>query len=95
MFYILDEDPKILQWISPLKKFEVSRIELSSVKKIKDLPSFPLPKLDEEDEEMVLTIEHGDNKELVLIFEDRGKKELWWQGIEHFIKLARGKEGNE
>ena len=95
IFYILEDDPSFLQWISSKKSYITSRINLSSVSSISDRPNWKLPgKLSKEPHVLCITYGDslGDNHDLILNFVDSNTKMLFWQGLQHFI-LKYGTSG--
>ena len=100
-FYLLEDDPDYLQWLSHLKPYNRTRIDLKTIKHITDNPSFDskiqkkflkFPKLSR-----LLFISYDDliedKKVLILKFQREETKMLFWQGIQHLSMKAIEKEG--
>jgi len=46
-------------------------------------------KLDKYDKSLLLSIHHGNNEELVLLFPDVELKREWWYGIQFFVQKSQ------
>jgi hypothetical protein len=92
IFYIDEDNHFFLQWLSDNKPLSQTRVDLTGVKRIAESPSFKINKSFQEYDDLMLAITYGNDDELVLVFEDREDKDLWWQGLQHFYKLANREE---
>ena len=100
LFYILEDDTDYLQYISQLKPYHKTRIDLKTIKNITDNPQFDskLFKKFNDNSKLpgLLFISYGDlkaNKVLILKFKTEEVKMLFWQGIQHLSHKATQKEG--
>jgi len=102
VFYILEDDSDYLQWLSNLKPYNKTRIDLKSIKNITDDPHFDskIQKKFQKYKEFsrLLFISYDDlardTKVLILKFQKEETKFLFWQGIQHLSRKAIEKEAN-
>ena len=90
-FYILEDNPIYLQWISKKKIYGNSRIDLTKITNISDDPTWKMANLLKRMSNLLcLTYENANQKEveMLLKFPNEETKLFWWQGIQHFIKRA-------
>ena len=92
-FYILEDDPDYLQWISALKPYSKSRIDIKTIKYITDDPQIAKigKKYSKSAKREILYISSGDNnqnKVLILKFKDENIKAIFWQGLQYLSRLA-------
>lgn len=91
-FYILENDNHVLQWISYLKPYNKSRIDLKTIKNITDDPQFDtkLSKKFKQNSKMLFISYIDSNKSnvLTLKFKDKITKNLFWQAIQHLALKA-------
>jgi len=90
-FYILEDYPSYLQWISKKKIYGNSRIDLTKITNISDNPTWKIAGLLKRMSNLLcLTYENSSQKEveILLKFPNEETKLFWWQGIQYFIKKA-------
>lgn len=90
-FYILEDSPNFLQWLSSKKIYGNSRIDLSRITNISDNPTSKMAILFKRWSYLLcITYENANQKEVDLIikFPSEETKLFWWQGIQYFIKNA-------
>jgi len=100
VFYLLEDDLDFLQWLSHLKPYNKTRIDLKTIKNITDNPNFDskIQKkfLNFKKISRVLFISYGhlmeENKILVLKFRKEEKKFLFWQAIQYLSRKAIERE---
>ena len=88
-YFINEDDPSQLQWISDAKEYWRSRIDLLSIKSITECPTAKYCQNNQAYYPKVLRISYGTTGELVLIFNTPNDKFEWWCGLQHFILLAQ------
>jgi len=89
MFYIYEDDPTRLQWLSSFKEYWRSRIDLTSIRIIQEQPLFKMTKTMQKYHQQLLCIYYGTDGELLLIFDSPTEKYEWWCGLEYFIARAK------
>ena len=100
IFYILEDDFDYLQWLSKLKPYNKTRIDLKTIKNITDDTNFDsaLEKKVKKSKNTsrFLYISYGDlneNKLLILKFSNEQTKKLFWQGLQHLSRKSIQKTG--
>lgn len=100
IFYLLEDDPDFLQWLSHLKPYNKTRIDLKTIKNITDNPNFD-SKIQKKFQNFkkinrMLFISYGDlieeNKVIILKFRKEETKMLFWQGIQYLARKAMEKD---
>ena len=100
IFYLLEDDSDFLQWLSHLKPYNKTRIDLKTIKNITDNPNFD-SKIQKKFQNFkkinrMLFISYGDlieeNQVLILKFRKEETKMLFWQGIQYFSRKAMEKD---
>lgn len=91
LFYINEDDPSQLQWLSTVKEYWRSRIDLLKVKTITERPMSKLTKKAQAHANNLLCIYYGADEELLLVFDNPNDKLEWWCGLQYFIVRAHEK----
>ena len=87
-FYLLEDDPTFLQRLSKKKKFYKTRIDLLSITNISDKIEIRIKKSKlNEDNFLNITYKtlEKENNLLILYFENKTKKNTFWQGLQYFL----------
>jgi len=79
--------------IEKSKKKAVTRIELNEISSVSNVKIDPVKNKNSKfDSELILKILHGKNKQLLLLFDDKETKGLFWGGLLHFMERSNQEE---
>lgn len=96
IFYILEDDSSYLQWLSHVKPYIKTRIDVKNIRNITDDPRFDskiakkFTNLKEASKLLFIVLD--ENKHLILKFKEEKLKLLFWQGLQHFSKVSNESE---
>ena len=96
-FYIHEDSPNYLQWISHKKVYGNSRLELSKITNISDDPIWKIARYFRRNNNILcLTYENSNQKEIEMLlkFPNEETKLFWWQGLQYFIKKSTDNSQN-